>query len=60
LLARRENAGVFRTNGYDFFEPYLWVTWEGVYRSRPAAQGVAPRVTRTIPGAYVALVRKSA
>jgi hypothetical protein len=60
LIAGRQDAGVFRTNGYDFFERGLWVTWVGVHRTRAAAERVLPRLKRNNSTAYVTLVRKSA
>lgn len=60
LIAAGEDAGVLRTDGYDFFSPGYWVVWVGRHPDRAAAERAAPEVRERAPGAYVTLVRRRA
>ncbi|HVE68763.1 MAG TPA: SPOR domain-containing protein [Solirubrobacteraceae bacterium] len=58
LISAGLDAGVLRTNGYDFFSDGYWVTWVGRYADRPAADRAVARVRARAPSAYVTLIRK--
>jgi hypothetical protein len=57
LIAAGGQAGILKTDGFDFFSPGSWVVWTGRYRDRPAAEAKLPKVSRGVSGAYVTLVR---
>jgi hypothetical protein len=57
LIAAGGQAGILKTDGFDFFSPGSWVVWTGRYRDRPAAEAKLPKVSRGASGAYVTLVR---
>jgi len=58
LIAKGRDAGILRSDGYDFFSPGAWIVWAGQYPDRPAAEKAAPKVQRKAPSAYVTLIRK--
>jgi hypothetical protein len=58
LIAGGQDAGILRSDGYDFFSPGAWIVWAGQYPDRPAAEKAAPKVQRKAPSAYVTLIRK--
>jgi hypothetical protein len=58
LISQGLNAGVLRTNGYDFFDDGYWVTWVGQYVTRPGAERAATAVKDRVPTGYVTLVRR--
>jgi hypothetical protein len=58
LTASGLDAGILRSDGYDFFSPGAWIVWTGQYPDRPAAEKAAPKVQRKAPSAYVTLIRK--
>jgi hypothetical protein len=57
LIAAGGQAGILKTDGFDFFSPGSWVVWTGRYRDRPAAEAKLPKVSQGASGAYVTLVR---
>jgi hypothetical protein len=57
LIAEGEDAGVLRTDDFDFFSPGGWVAWAGEHPDKPRAQRAAQRLARAYPGAYATLVR---
>jgi len=58
LIAAGQDAGVLRTNGYDFFDDGFWVVWAGRYPDRAAAERAVPGVRRNASGAYATLIRR--
>ena len=60
LIAAGTDAGVLRSDGYDFFSDGYWVVWAGQYADRPAAERAAPAVEKRAPGAYVTFIRRQA
>jgi hypothetical protein len=60
LIAGGQDAGILRSDGYDFFSPGAWIVWAGQYPDRSAAEKAAPKVQRKAPSAYVTLIRKRA
>jgi hypothetical protein len=59
-IAAGRDAGILRSDGYDFFSPGAWVVWAGRYAARPTAERALPRVRRTASRAYVTLIRRRA
>jgi hypothetical protein len=58
LIARGRQAGILRTDGYDYFTAGYWVAWAGRYPDRAAAERAAPAIRRVAPAAYVTLIRR--
>ena len=58
LIARGRNAGILRSDDYDFFGSGVWVVWQGRYPDRAAAERAAPKVTKAFPSAYVTFIRR--
>lgn len=58
LIDAGQDAGVLRSDGYDFFSDGYWVVWSGQYADRPAAEKAQSKVEEKAPGAYVTLIRR--
>ncbi len=58
LIAAGQDAGILRTDGYDFFSDGYWVVWAGQYPDRAAAERAAERIEDETPDAYVTLIRR--
>jgi hypothetical protein len=58
LIAAGQEAGILRTDGYDFFSDGYWVVWAGQYPDRAAAEQAAERVEQEAPDAYATLIRR--
>ena len=51
------DAGILRSDDYDFLGAGLWVVWRGRYATRDAAERAEINVRRVVPSAYATAVR---
>jgi pyruvate/2-oxoglutarate dehydrogenase complex dihydrolipoamide acyltransferase (E2) component len=58
LRAHGRDAGILRSDDYDFFGSGLWVVWRGKYPGRPAAAKAARNVKEVFPSAYTTFIRR--
>ena len=58
LIAKGRDAGILRSDGYDFFSPGAWAVYVGKYKDKPAAQAALAKLSADIPSGYVTLVRR--
>ena len=58
LIAKGRDAGILRSDGYDFFAPGAWVVYVGQYKDQPAAQSALAKLSADVPSGYVTLVRR--
>jgi SPOR domain len=58
LIARGRDAGILRSDDYDFFGSGVWVVWRGKYPDKATAEKNAPKVKAVYPSAYVTFIRR--
>jgi hypothetical protein len=58
VIALGRDAGILRSDDYDFFGGGVWVVWRGQYPDRAKADKAGPKVRKVYPSAYVTFVRR--
>jgi cytoskeletal protein RodZ len=57
LIKAGEDAGILRSDDYDFFAPGAWVVWVGGFQQKTEAEALNSRLQTGQGGGYVTLVR---
>jgi SPOR domain len=57
LIAKGRDAGILRSDKYDFFSPGAWVVYVGQFKDKPAAQAELPKLSGDAPSGYVTFIR---